>query len=111
MEMEIIADEKMNEQRQGLEELDISGSPVESQEEQVELSTREIEPTERRMATLESAPAQKRRAAIDKDSPAKRLVMNQTTRKETKSPIRRLRCSSRATPGHRAQEEQDLTTA
>ena len=66
----------MNEQVHGPEEFDISGSPAKFQEEQVELSTRGVEPTEKRMATPERAPAQKMRATLYKDSPAKRLVVD-----------------------------------
>ena len=75
-ETEAINDEQMDGQGQGPEEFDITGSPAKPQEEQVELSTRGVEPTERRKATPDRAPAQKRRAAMSKDPPAKRLVID-----------------------------------
>ena len=59
------------------EEFDISGSPAKEPEEEIELSSRGVVPSERRIGTPERAPATKRRPVTDhKSSPPKRLVID-----------------------------------
>ena len=54
------------------EEFDISGSPYREPEEEIELSSRGVDPSERRFRTPERTPAKKRRPVSDnKESPAK----------------------------------------
>ena len=59
------------------EEFVISGSPIKEPEEEIELSSRGVVPSERRIGTPERAPATKRRPITDhKSSPPKRLVID-----------------------------------
>ena len=60
-----------------VEEFDISGSPEKAPEEEIELSSRGVVPSERRIGTPERAQATKRRPTNDsKSSPPKRLVVD-----------------------------------
>ena len=60
----------------GPEKFDISGSPEKDPEEEIALAPRRATPSERRLRIPERTPVKKRRPDIDKDSPAKRFVMD-----------------------------------
>ena len=68
------------------EEFDISGSPINELEEEIELSSRGVAPSERRIGTPERIPATKRWPITDhKTSPPKRLVMDPENNMESEN--------------------------
>ena len=61
----------------GPEEFDISGSLVKEPEEDIELASRGIVPSEKRLRTPERTPARRRRhPTTDRNSPRKRLIVD-----------------------------------
>ena len=75
-EVDIDGDQSMQEERQGPETFDISGSPVSDQQSAERLEDRKAAVTDKRIKTPERAPATKRRNAAERESPSKKLFPN-----------------------------------